>query len=45
MSVLEKTVKNAKILELDKRALAAGRDYVDNQVRVGAVPGPDGYTY
>ena len=45
MAVLEETVKNPKILELDRRALAAGRDYVDNNVRVGAVPGPDGYTY
>ncbi len=45
MSVLEATVKNPKVLELDKQALAAGRDFVDHQVRVGAVPGPDGYTY
>lgn len=45
INVLETTVKNPKILELDKKALAAGRDFVDNQVRVGAVPGPDGYAY
>jgi 2-oxoisovalerate ferredoxin oxidoreductase beta subunit len=45
INVLEATVKNPKVLELDKKALAAGRDFVDNQVRVGAVPGPDGYAY
>ncbi len=45
INVLEATVKNAKILELDKKALTAGREFVDNQVRVGAVPGPDGYAY
>lgn len=45
IKVLEAMVKNPKILELDKKAIAAGRDFVDNQVRVGAVPGPDGYAY
>src|ERR1019366_2316593 len=45
INVLETTVKNPKILELDKKALTAGREFVDNQVRVGAVPGPDGYAY
>ena len=45
VKVLETTVKNPKILELDKKALTAGREFVDNQVRVGAVPGPDGYAY
>jgi 2-oxoisovalerate ferredoxin oxidoreductase beta subunit len=45
INVLETTVKNPKILELDKQALTAGREFVDNQVRVGAVPGPDGYAY
>ena len=45
IAVLEATVKNPKILELDKQALAEGRNFVDNQVRVGAVPGPDGYAY
>lgn len=45
IDVLEASVKNAKILELDRQALAAGRTFVDNQVRVGAVPGRDGFTY
>ena len=45
ISVLADTVSNAKLLELDKRALAAGRDYIDTQVEAGAVAQPDGYSY
>jgi len=45
ISVLESTVANLKLLELDKQALAAGRNYVDTQVEVGAVAQPDGYSY
>ena len=45
ISVLEKMVKNAKLLELDKKAIAAGRDYVDTKIEVGAVSQPDGYSY
>ncbi len=44
-SVLEKTVKNAQMLELDKRALEAGADYIRKQVRTGAVSQPDGCGY
>ena len=45
VEVLEATVKNPKLLELDRQAIAAGRAYVDNEVEVGAVPQPDGYSY
>jgi 2-oxoisovalerate ferredoxin oxidoreductase beta subunit len=45
ISVLEATVKNPKLLELDKLALAAGRGYIDTEVEVGAVSQPDGYSY
>ncbi|HZP22075.1 MAG TPA: 2-oxoacid:acceptor oxidoreductase family protein [Terriglobales bacterium] len=45
ISVLQSTVSNAKLLELDKRAVAAGRDYIDTQVEVGAVAQSDGYSY
>ncbi len=45
MAVLEATVKNPKLLELDRKAIAAGRDYVDTQIEVGAVSQPDGYSY
>jgi 2-oxoisovalerate ferredoxin oxidoreductase beta subunit len=44
ISVLESTVKNSKLLELDKRALVAGRDYIDTTIEVGAVSQPDGYS-
>ena len=45
ISVLEDTVKNPKLLVLDKQAIVAGRDYVDTTIEVGAVAQPDGYSY
>ena len=45
IDVLEHTVKNKKLLELDRKAIAAGRDYVDTTIEVGAVSQPDGYSY
>jgi len=45
LSVLPAVVKNPKLLELDKLAIAAGSEYVDTQIEVGAVSQPDGYPY
>jgi 2-oxoisovalerate ferredoxin oxidoreductase beta subunit len=45
IGVLESTVKNEKLLALDRQAIVAGRDYVDTTVEVGAVAQPDGYSY
>ncbi len=45
VKVLEAMVKNKTILELDKKALEAGADYVHKNVRVGAVSQPDGCGY
>jgi Pyruvate/2-oxoacid:ferredoxin oxidoreductase gamma subunit len=45
MDVLQDTVRNQTILELNRKALNAGREYVDHMVRVGAVSGPDGFAY
>jgi hypothetical protein len=45
MSVLEAKVKNPTLLELDRKALQAGHDFIDNQVRIGAVTQPDGFAY
>jgi 2-oxoisovalerate ferredoxin oxidoreductase beta subunit len=46
IEVLEDTVKNPKLLELDRRALAAGADYVLKQVYgSSAVAQPDGFAY
>ena len=42
--VLESTVKNKKLLELDKQAIVAGRDYLDTTIEVGAVSQPDGFS-
>jgi 2-oxoisovalerate ferredoxin oxidoreductase beta subunit len=44
ISVLESTVKNPKLLELDKKAIVAGRNYVDTTIEIGAVSQPDGYS-
>lgn len=41
MQVLEAKVKKIQLLEIDRKALAAGRDYIDHQV--GAVSQPDGF--
>jgi 2-oxoisovalerate ferredoxin oxidoreductase beta subunit len=41
MKVLEAKVKKVQLLEIDRKALAAGRDYIDHQV--GAVSQPDGF--
>jgi 2-oxoisovalerate ferredoxin oxidoreductase beta subunit len=45
MRVIEETVRNPKMLEFDRKAMEAGRQFVDNEVRVGAVSQPDGYSY
>jgi 2-oxoisovalerate ferredoxin oxidoreductase beta subunit len=43
MQVLEKKVKNPALLELDRKALDAGRLYIDHNVAVGAVTQADGF--
>lgn len=43
MKVLEAKVKNPAILELDRKALDAGRLYIDHTVAVGAVTQADGF--
>jgi hypothetical protein len=45
MGVLEDKIKNVSLLEIDRQALAAGRSFIDSQVRVGAVSQPDGFAY
>jgi 2-oxoisovalerate ferredoxin oxidoreductase beta subunit len=45
ISVLEDKIKNASLLEIDRQALVAGRNFIDSQVRVGAVSQPDGFAY
>ena len=43
MRVLEAKVKNPTLLELDRKALDAGRTYIDRTVAVGAVTQADGF--
>jgi 2-oxoisovalerate ferredoxin oxidoreductase beta subunit len=45
VGVLETKVKKTELLEVNRQALAAGRNFIDNQVRVGAVTQPDGFAY
>ncbi len=40
--VLSELVKNPKLAEMNETALEAGRNYLDTEVLVGAVAGPDG---
>ena len=43
MGVLEAKVKNLALLELDRKALDAGRVYIDHTVALGAVTQADGF--
>jgi 2-oxoisovalerate ferredoxin oxidoreductase beta subunit len=43
MKVLETKVKNPALLELDRKALDAGRVYIDHTIAVGAVTQADGF--
>lgn len=43
MRVLEAKVKNPTLLELDRKALDAGRLYIDHTVAIGAVTQADGF--
>jgi Pyruvate/2-oxoacid:ferredoxin oxidoreductase gamma subunit len=43
IKVLEAKVKNPALLELDRKALDAGRAYIDHSVAVGAVTQADGF--
>jgi 2-oxoisovalerate ferredoxin oxidoreductase beta subunit len=43
MKVLEAKVKNPTLLELDRKALEAGRLYIDHTVALGAVTQADGF--
>jgi hypothetical protein len=37
-------VKKAELLALDRKALAAGRDFIFEKIEVGPVDGPDGHS-
>jgi len=43
MKVLEDKVKRVALLEVDRKALTAGRQFIDHAAHVGAVTQPDGF--
>jgi 2-oxoisovalerate ferredoxin oxidoreductase beta subunit len=43
IGALKNAVRNQKLLDLDLQALAAGREFLQTQVRVGPVSQPDGF--
>jgi Pyruvate/2-oxoacid:ferredoxin oxidoreductase gamma subunit len=43
--VLKAKIKKVEMMEVNRKALAAGREFIDNYVRVGAVSQPDGFAY
>jgi 2-oxoisovalerate ferredoxin oxidoreductase beta subunit len=45
LGVLKDKVKKTEMMEVNRKALAAGREFIDHYVRVGAVSQPDGFAY
>jgi 2-oxoisovalerate ferredoxin oxidoreductase beta subunit len=45
LGVIETKIRRTDLIEINRQALAAGRVFVDSQVRVGAVSQPDGFAY
>jgi len=43
--VLETSIKRVEMKEINRKALAAGREFIDHYVRVGAISQPDGFAY
>ncbi|HWY59672.1 MAG TPA: 2-oxoacid:acceptor oxidoreductase family protein [Terriglobales bacterium] len=43
LAVLEDKVKKLDLLEIDRKALSAGRVFIDEQAHIGAVSQPDGF--
>jgi 2-oxoisovalerate ferredoxin oxidoreductase beta subunit len=43
--VLQTKIKKVEMMDVNRKALAAGREFIDHYVRVGAVSQPDGFAY
>jgi 2-oxoisovalerate ferredoxin oxidoreductase beta subunit len=43
--VIENKVRKIELLDTNRKALQAGHDFIDNEVRTGAVTQPDGFAY
>ena len=44
-AVLNATVKRKEFMEMNRKALAAGREFIAKEVHVGAITQPDGFAY
>jgi 2-oxoisovalerate ferredoxin oxidoreductase beta subunit len=45
IGVIEAKVKKIELFDTNRKALQAGHDFIDNEVRTGAVTQPDGFAY
>jgi len=45
LGAIEDKVKKVALLEINRKALEAGREFIDREVWVGAEPQPDGFAY
>lgn len=45
LNLIETKLKKIELLEINRQALAAGRQFINKQVQVGAVTQPDGFAY
>ena len=45
LGLIETKLKKIELLEINRQALAAGRQFINNKVQVGAVTQPDGFAY
>jgi len=43
--VLTTKIKKVELMDVNRKALAAGREFIDHYVRVGGVSQPDGFAY
>ncbi len=45
MAVIKAKVRKVELLDTNRKALQVGHDFIDNEVRTGAVTQPDGFAY
>lgn len=45
VDVLREKIKRVEMFDVNRKALEAGREFIDSYVRVGAVSQPDGFAY
>jgi 2-oxoisovalerate ferredoxin oxidoreductase beta subunit len=45
LGTMKDKIRRVELMETNRKALAAGREFIDHYVRVGAVSQPDGFAY